>query len=135
MLTRRSFSAHLEAVVNQAPAYATAARLSATANAPTARPITKTAGNVGMRYVYWRAHPVMSNAHSTLIQCPSGSSCKSGTCVCDSGKTLCNGKCTDCSSDNKNCGKCGNEVCLLASTSSDVECSLDAHSVPIWKQL
>ena len=44
-------------------------------------------------------------------QCPSGTSCSSGTCKCtNSGQPECNGQCPDYSSDDSNCGSCGNKA-------------------------
>ncbi|CAG8750271.1 7150_t:CDS:2, partial [Gigaspora rosea] len=40
-----------------------------------------------------------------------GGHCKKGKCICSPGLTLCNGTCVDTTSNNQNCGYCGN-ACL-----------------------
>jgi hypothetical protein len=53
--------------------------------------------------------------------CPSGQTCQNGACSCPTGQVLCNGTCTDTSTDNKNCGKCGNP-CGVGQTCEDGKC-------------
>ncbi len=48
-----------------------------------------------------------------FLQCPTGSSCSSGSCKCtNSGQPPCNGACPNLQSDSNNCGHCGTQVSL-----------------------
>ena len=56
--------------------------------------------------------------------CPPAPACTTppnNTCPCPSGQTCCSGTCTDLSSDNNNCGSCGNK-CDACSTCQSGTC-------------
>ncbi len=66
---------------------------------------------------------------ASTASCTPNATCSGGTCSCSSGFTSCSGLCVDISTNNSNCGGCGNVCPVLTSPSSGSTCGIVSAGV------